>query len=107
MKRLKRKKEFNEVTLGVESELIVDKMTEEEIREMERYQLYRDKFEFLGADCKKLLLLFFEKKSMNTISKLMGHGSEGYTRKRKHNCQKKLIELVEPIIDRTIYSFLI
>ena len=75
--------------------LTIDAATEEQMEKTERYQLFRDKFQDLGADCRQIMTLFFEKRAMSDISKIMGHGSEGYTRKRKHQCQHQLIELIK------------
>lgn len=48
----------------------------------------------LGEGCKEILLLFFSGYSIKEIAKTKGL-TDGYTRKRKFECQKKLIEMVE------------
>lgn len=48
----------------------------------------------LGSGCQEILLMFFEGYSLREIAKQKDF-TEGYTRKRKFLCQRKLIELVE------------
>ena len=61
----------------------------------ERYALYREHFEYLGPDCKKLLRLFFEGISMKEIAEEMDYSSEKYARKKKFLCKEHLIELIK------------
>jgi len=68
---------------------------EEDLIEVEQYQLYRNKFNSLGGPCQKILQLFFDKKSMKEIAQIMGFASEGYAKKKKFKCQKHLIELIK------------
>ncbi len=65
-----------------------------QIREQELYKLYMKKFMALGKDCQQVLKSFFEGTDMKTIARKMGYASEGYAKKRKHLCQKKLIEAI-------------
>ena len=62
---------------------------------------------FLQMDkaCRQVIMLFWEGNEHKVIQELMGYGSEGYTRKRKHNCQKKLEALIanDPIL-KEIYK---
>ena len=60
----------------------------------EREHLYKKHFQNLSLDNKKVLLLFFEGKSMREISDITGY-TEGYTRKKKFTAKKKLIEMIE------------
>jgi RNA polymerase sigma factor (sigma-70 family) len=48
----------------------------------------------LGAGCQKILLLFYSGYSIKEIAAQKGF-TEGYTRKRKFECQKKLTEMFE------------
>ncbi len=61
---------------------------------MERQRVFDAAFVQLGADCQKLLQLFFEKTPMSEIALLMGFASEGYARRRKFQCKHFLVELV-------------
>lgn len=82
--------------------LLTDQDSEDKIpgidhqaRERELYKLYMEKFQALGKDCQKVLQSFFEGMDMKTIAKRMGYASEGYAKKRKHLCQKKLLEAIK------------
>lgn len=68
---------------------------EKDILEQERYELFSRHFEQLGESCKKVLSLYFQKKSMADIARIMGFSSVGYAKKRKFNCQKKLIKMIK------------
>lgn len=93
-----KKSSTNRVSFGLETELkeeVLDDNIIERINKSERYALYREKFNLLGKDCKKILSLFFNKVSMEEISRMMGFSSAGYAKKRKFNCKKQLIELIK------------
>ncbi len=66
----------------------------EEITHKERQHLYRKYFMRLNDSCKEVLTLVFDGKSMKEIGKLTGY-SEGYTRKKKFECKRSLIEMIE------------
>jgi len=86
-------------TIGVidgDKEIIdLDDDTVETIYQNDRYRLYQKHFERIGEGCKKLLTLFFEGKSMKSITKTLGFGSEQYTRKRKFMCKEKLVDNIK------------
>ncbi len=65
------------------------------IEKNERLKLYREKFEELKEDCKKILRLFYLGTSMKQITKIMGYGSEDYTKKRKYTCKNVLIDKIK------------
>lgn len=71
------------------------------IEQEEENKVFWDSFKKLGADCQKLLQLFFAKKKMVEIQKQMGFGSLSYTKKRKFYCKEKLIEWVKTDIRYT------
>ena len=60
----------------------------------ERTSLYLKHFRALPAGCKKILTLFFEGYKMSEIAEKLGFASEGYARKRKHQCQETLIKFI-------------
>lgn len=49
----------------------------------------------MSKSCRQIIQLFWEGNSHQEIMNLMGFGSEGYARQRKHKCQKKLEALME------------
>jgi len=68
---------------------------ETQIAERALYKLYLDKFKALGEGCRQVLKHFFAGASMKSIAQDMGFASEGYAKKRKHMCQKKLVESIK------------
>lgn len=89
------KKSASDVTISEDDKLFSDTADIElDYITMERQQLFDAAFLQLGADCQKLLRLFFEKTSMTEIAGQMGFASEGYARRRKFQCKDYLIELV-------------
>lgn len=68
---------------------------EELIINKERTNLYLKHFAQLSQGCKDVMELFFNGFKISEIAKKMNFSSEGYTKKRKHNCQKKLISLIK------------
>ncbi|WP_109301764.1 RNA polymerase sigma factor [Aquimarina sp. AU474] len=66
----------------------------EDLEQQEREQVYRKYFVQLNDTCKRVLGLVFEGKNMKEISSITGY-SEGYTRKKKFECKKSLIEMIE------------
>ena len=60
----------------------------------EREHLVQRYFVKLEKTCQQLLQLFFKKKSMREISEKLNF-TIGYTRKKKFDCKKKLIEMIE------------
>ena len=63
-------------------------------------QLYRKKFEQLGEACKELLRLYFEKLSMDEISKKMGY-TVNFATQKAFRCRKKLISSIK---EDTLYK---
>ena len=64
-------------------------------RERGLHRLYVEKFQQLGEGCQKVLRYFFDGHTMQHIASVMGFKSEGYAKKRKHQCQKKLIDSIQ------------
>ncbi len=80
-----------EIILDLET---VDPSVIQEIEDKEREHVYRKHFVKLKDTCKEVLSMVFEGKSMKEISAVTGY-SEGYTRKKKFECKKSLIEMIE------------
>ena len=95
LKQLRNKKSMKRVTSAPWLVSIEEDEPLRHITENEQYKLFRDKFQKLSPGCREILSLFlYERKSMQEITKLLNFGSEGYTRKRKHNCKEKLKKLI-------------
>jgi RNA polymerase sigma factor (sigma-70 family) len=72
---------------------VFDVQTEIELQE--RMAVYQKHWRDLGDRCKRLLTLALEGKSITEITEMLGFSSEGYTRKRKHDCKEKLIQNIQ------------
>jgi RNA polymerase sigma factor (sigma-70 family) len=65
------------------------------IEKNDRLRLYREKFEELGEDCKKVLRLFYLGTPMSQITQFMGYNSDDYTKKKKYTCKNVLVEKIK------------
>ncbi|MBN2485643.1 MAG: sigma-70 family RNA polymerase sigma factor [Bacteroidales bacterium] len=76
---------------GLEDE---DETISELIDKNERLKLYRQKYEELSSDCKKVLKMFLMKIPLAEITKIMGYSSEQHTRNRRYRCKESLIKRI-------------
>lgn len=88
------KKKFRtEVTLtGNEGYTVVENV-EEELVELEKRQLFRQKLAEMGEDCRHLLRLFFEGIPLKEIAQKMGY-TDDYVKKKNMLCKQTLASLV-------------
>ena len=89
------KKSAAEITIPDHAKYIVDDSSQVDFLQVERGKLFYKALRQLGADCQKLLELFFQKRSMDDIAQAMGFASEGYARVRKSQCKDRLVELIK------------
>jgi hypothetical protein len=78
----------------------LQKYISDESAEVDLLQVGRNKFFYralrqLGADCQKLLQLFFQKQNMEAIAQAMNFASEGYARVRKSQWKERLVVLIK------------
>ncbi len=64
------------------------------IEQNERLRLYREKFEELSDDCKRVLHLFLNNIPIREITRLMGYSSEQHTKNRRFRCKKSLMQKI-------------
>ncbi|WP_062054497.1 RNA polymerase sigma factor [Aquimarina longa] len=74
--------------------IISDPVVIKDIEEKEREYVYRKYFLKLNSSCRKVLNLLFLGNSMKEIAHITGY-SEGYTRKKKIECKRHLMEMIE------------
>ena len=55
---------------------------------------FRELFDRLQEDCRRILRLRWDGQSYEAVRQALGHGSEAYTRRRKHVCQERLKQLI-------------
>ncbi len=94
LKQLRLKKRTKVVTFEDDLVLTTEDSFEFELEQHKKYKLYKNKFDLLGDNCKKLLSLFFQKKSMADITRLLNFKEENFARKKKYKCKEKLIQLI-------------
>jgi RNA polymerase sigma factor (sigma-70 family) len=94
--RLQKKSSTN-VTLSESAKysFLTDDDWHEQQEQVERSRLFYRAFQQLGADCQRLLQLFFQQKTMEEIMQEMQLGSYDYARRRKYLCKEKLSELIK------------
>ncbi len=91
-----KKKSFSEVSIPQDAASIADDSFEnmEQDKAAQRHLLYRA-FARLGEDCRKVLLMFFDGKTMAEIAEMMGLSGENNAVQRKHRCKEQLVALVK------------
>jgi RNA polymerase sigma factor (sigma-70 family) len=89
------KKSRTEVTLSDDFKFTDSADLTQAILDEEENRIFWDAFRQLGADCRQLLQLFFDKKSMEEIAETMKFGSVGYAKKRKFQCKEYLLAQVK------------
>lgn len=89
------KKSALELTIPDHAKYIIDESSQLDFLQVERGKLFYKALRQLGADCQKLLELFFQKQSMDEIAQAMGFASEGYARVRKSQCKDRLVEIIK------------
>jgi RNA polymerase sigma factor (sigma-70 family) len=65
------------------------------IEREERLSLFRQKYEELSEDCKKILQLFLNNVPIKDITKLMGYSSDQHTKNRRLRCKMSLINKIK------------
>ncbi|MCB9291983.1 MAG: sigma-70 family RNA polymerase sigma factor [Lewinellaceae bacterium] len=96
MKSFRSKKRFAEVTEGMERAYSdSNPLPDEQLERAMLGKVIRELFGKLADDCQRIIQMRWDGESYEQIKEAMGHGSEGYTRKRKHFCHKHLLELMK------------
>ena len=60
-----------------------------------RLKLFREKFEELTTNCKRVLRLFLNGLSIKEITEIMGYTSIQHTKNRRYRCKEKLIKTIK------------
>ena len=89
------KKSSAELTIPEHAKYIADESFQADFLQVERGKLFYKALRQLGADCQKLLELFFQKRSMDEIAQAMNFASEGYARVRKSQCKDRLVDIIK------------
>lgn len=89
-----KKNSRTEVTSSPEERYDIDADLEFQVIELEKRNLYREKFEQLGPDCRQLLQRFFDREPLQSIAADMGFTSD-YVKKKNKVCKDKLIQSIQ------------
>ena len=76
-------------------ELVEEEQAATALQLLGQDHLYKKMFLKLSEQCQNLLKRFLEGQSMKQITEEMSLSSENYTKKRKHQCKSKLVELIK------------
>lgn len=90
-----KKKYKKELTIEDNVTLSTDEDIVRDINQVERYRLYRSKLSMLKPMCRQILELFFNQYSLKEIREKLSLASENAAKQKKHQCQKKLIALIQ------------
>ncbi len=92
---LSKKKYNKELTIEEHNTLRSADDIEADFHQLERYRLYKAKMSELSPGCRQILELFFDQNSLKDISLKLNLSSENAAKQKKHQCQKKLIALIQ------------
>lgn len=91
-----------EVSIDQTQPFIADIDIEEDIENYEKQTFFRSKLESLPDDSKKVLKMFFAKRSLKEIAEEMGYSVE-YAKKKKYLAKKMLVEMIQK--DKMYHQF--
>lgn len=91
LKELETRKKRKEDFIELDTYSTLDGNIIELAQKNERLRLYREHFEKLSEDCKKILSMFLNKVPIPEITGIMGFSSDQHTKNRRYRCKKFLI----------------
>lgn len=94
LKELEKRKQYTQHIMRSEKDADITADILEQYEHNERMFLYRNHFEKLSPDCRKVLTLFNEGKSITEITRIMGYSSEQHTKNRRYRCKLSLINSI-------------
>jgi RNA polymerase sigma factor (sigma-70 family) len=65
-----------------------------EIERNERLRVFRQQFDELSSDCKRVLKMFLLKVPVREITRTMGYKSDQHTKNRRYRCKMSLIKRI-------------
>jgi RNA polymerase sigma factor (sigma-70 family) len=99
LKELGRRTRINKKITELEEFIDPDGDINEINEKNERLLVFRKCYEKLPEDCKKVLKLFVNGKTIADITRILGYGSEQYTRNRRYRCKNALINSIKSLFD--------
>lgn len=89
------RKKKKQPAIGKENDATEGNTIDQWIINAERTSIYQYHFSKLSDGCKALMELFFQGLKMEEITQKLSLSSIGYTRKKKHGCQEKLLKSIK------------
>jgi len=89
----KKRKAVADKHLLQKADTVIDEDFSENYDKKYQYKIYKHYFSKLGSSCQDILNLYWVDMPIKEIAVKVG-STEGYVRKKKHECKKKLIELI-------------
>lgn len=95
LQELRRKRPNDNISEAFDLEAELEEDTLYQIYKNERIKLYREKFEELKDECKKVLQMFIMKIPLSEITKIMNYSSEQIARNKRYKCKEALINSIK------------
>ena len=95
LKELERKQKRKLIENEVGAELNNENELIEIVTYNHRLKLFREKFEQLSDDCKRVLRLFLNGLNLDNITEVMGYSSVQHTKNRRYRCKEHLIKTIK------------
>jgi RNA polymerase sigma factor (sigma-70 family) len=89
----KRKKAIESKYIVKKADISYEENFSEEYDRKYQYKIYKHYFSKLGSSCQNILNMHWLDMPMKEIAEKIG-STEGYVRKKKHECKKRLIDLI-------------
>ena len=90
-----KKKYKKNITIEGQETLSTDDDILDDIHQVQRYRLYREKLGLMDSLCRQILELFFNHNSLKDITEKLNLKNENAVKQRKYQCQKKLIAMIQ------------
>ncbi len=94
LKELNSRKERVELSDSTINSISKELEVIEIINRNEKLKLFREKFEELSKDCKKVLRMFLNNIPIKEITEIMGYSSDQHTKNRRFRCKKTLVSKI-------------
>lgn len=95
LKELNNRKERVELSDSTINSISKELEVIEIIDRNEKLKLFREKFEELSEDCKKVLRMFLNNVPIKEITGIMGYSSDQHTKNRRFRCKKTLVSKIK------------
>ena len=95
LKEISNRKKHNIIEDESETLFSEEKEVLELIERNDRLRLYREKFEELSDNCKRIIKMFLNNIPIKDVTQSMGYSSDQHTKNRHFRCKKSLISKIQ------------